>query len=104
MKGQYLEKFQWLFRYTSKNFAYCLVKSLCLVVGLPLFAISFVAQMALLLVNVALHWIPILNILAMLVAKILRPILDLPFALCIAPDIAEYRNVAYIHPCIKLCV
>ena len=47
MKQYYQEKLHWVFNYTSKNFFYVVAKTLCLVVGLPLFAVSFVLDMVL---------------------------------------------------------
>ncbi len=89
MVQHYRNRFKWIFRYTSKNFGYCIVKTLCIVVGLPIYLVCFCTEMALTLVNMLLCWIPGINILAMLICKALMWIVDKPYYICVLTDLKQ---------------
>lgn len=92
MKEYYKQRFFWIFNYTSKNFWYCLAKTLCLVVGLPIYAVMFVVEMCLTAVNLLFSWIPILNVVVMVICKLLMTLVGSTFFICILPDIKKYRE------------
>lgn len=92
MKEYYKQRFYWIFNYTSKNFWYCLAKTLCLVVGLPIYAVMFVVEMCLTAVNLLFSWIPILNVVVMVICKLLMTLVGSTFFICILPDIKKYRE------------
>ena len=92
MKEYYKQRFFWIFNYTSKNFWYCLAKTLCLVVGLPLYAAMFVVEMCLAAVNLLFSWIPVLNVVVMTICKLLMTLVGSTFFICILPDIKKYRE------------
>lgn len=92
MKTYYLERLHWIFNYSSKNFFYCLAKTLCLVVGIPLYAVSFVVEMVLTGFNMLFCWIPIINVVVMTICKSIIWVVDKTFFLCILTDISAYRN------------
>lgn len=89
MVQHYRNRFKWIFRYTSKNIGYCIAKTLCIVVGLPIYLVCFCAEMALTLVNMLLCWIPGINILAMLICKALMWIVDKPYYICVLTDLKQ---------------
>ena len=92
MKTYYLERLHWIFNYSSKNFFYCLAKTLCLVVGIPLYAVSFVVEMVLTGFNMLFCWIPIINVVVMTICKSIIWVVDKTFFLCILTDISAYRK------------
>ncbi len=92
MKEYYQQRFHWIFRYTSKNFWYCIAKTLCIVVGLPIYSVMFLVEMALTLVNMLFCWIPVLNVVVTVVCKALMSLIGWTFYICILPDIKQYRQ------------
>ena len=92
MKEYYQQRFHWIFRYTSKNFWYCIAKTLCIVVGLPIYSVMFLVEMALTLVNMLFCWIPVLNVVVTVVCKALISLIGWTFYICILPDIKQYRQ------------
>ena len=92
MKEYYQQRFHWIFRYTSKNFWYCIAKTLCIVVGLPIYSVMFLVEMALTLVNMLFCWIPVLNDVVTVVCKALMSLVGWTFYICILPDIKQYRQ------------
>ncbi len=92
MKEYYQQRFHWIFRYTSKIFWYCIAKTLCIVVGLPIYSVMFLVEMALTLVNMLFCWIPVLNVVVTVVCKALMSLVGWTFYICILPDIKQYRQ------------
>lgn len=92
MKEYYQQRFHWIFRYTSKNFWYCIAKTLCIVVGLPIYSVMFLVEMALTLVNMLFCWIPVLNVVVTVVCKAVMSLIGWTFYICILPDIKQYRQ------------
>lgn len=91
MKQYYLERFQWIFNYTSKNFFYGLIKTLCIIVGLPIYAVMFAVEMVLTFVNMLFCWIPVLNVVVQVICKAIIFVIDKTFFICILPDIGKWR-------------
>ena len=98
MKEYYLQKLHWIFNYTSKNFLYCIAKTLCLIVGVPIYAVAFCVEMILTFVNMIFSWIPVLNVFVMVVCKLIIYLVDLTFYICIIPDLKEYFKVMSSEP------
>ena len=92
MKEYYLQRLHWIFNYTSRNFFYCVFKTLCLIVGVPLYAVSFVIEMVFTFVNMIFGWIPLLNMLVSVICKSVIWVFDKTFYICILPDIKAYRT------------
>ena len=91
MKQYYLERLHWIFHYTSKNFFYCVAKTLCLIVGVPIYAISFAMEMLFTFINMIFSWIPILNMVVMVICKGFIWLFGSTFYICILTDIKQYR-------------
>ena len=94
----YSERFFWAFNYTSKGLGYCLLKTLCLVVGLPLFALSFVIDVLFTVVNMLLCWIPILGVVVTVICKAITSLFGLSFYLCILTDLSSYEHATKDEP------
>lgn len=94
MKQYYLERLHWIFNYTQKDFFYCLFKTLCLIVGIPLYAVMFVVEMVLTFVNMILGWIPILGVVVTVICKAIIWVTDKSFYICILPDIKAYKKAS----------
>ena len=92
MKQYYLARLQWIFTYTNRKWWYCIVKTLCIIVGAPIYAVSFVVEMVLTFINMLFSWIPALNILVMAICKILISVFGATFYICILPDIKQYKQ------------
>ena len=99
MKEYYLARFHWIFNYTDNKWWYYIVKTLCLIVGAPIYAVSFVVEMVLTAINMIFSWIPILNVVVMVICKVLITAFGSTFYICILPDIKQYkqanRDVSY---------
>lgn len=91
MKEYYLERLQWIFRYTSKNFFYCIGKTLCLIVGIPVYAVMFTVEMVLTFVNMIFSVIPILNVVVGVICKAIVFVIDKTFFICILTDLGKWR-------------
>ena len=92
MKEYYSNRFRWMFRYTSKNFWYCLGKTLCIVVGAPIYAVCFVAEMLLTFVNMLFCWIPALNVVVGLLCKALIFLFGSAFYICVLTDLKKFSE------------
>ncbi len=98
MLQHYAERFAWIFKYTRKDFGYCLLKTLCIIVGLPIYLVCFVAEMVLTLVNLIFSWIPVLNGVVMLLCKILMWLFDKPFYICVLTDLKQFEMSTHDIP------
>ena len=91
MKEYYLERLHWIFNYTKKDFLYCLLKTLCLVVGVPIYAVAFAIEMVFTAINMIFSWIPILNVVVMVICKAIVWLFGLTFYINILTDLKAYR-------------
>lgn len=98
MKNYYKERFGWIFRYTSKNVLYCIAKTLCIVIGLPIYSVMFVVEMILTGINMLFSWIPILNVVVTVICKSLIFLTDKTFYICILTDIKKFREAMKEQP------
>lgn len=92
MKDYYLNRFRWIFNYTSSNVLYCIAKTLCIIVGLPIYAVVFVAEMVLTFVNMLFCWIPVVNVLVAIVCKGITFIIEKAYYICILTDLKKFRD------------
>ena len=92
MKEYYLSRLHWIFNYTNRKWWYCIVKTLCLIVGVPIYAVSFVIEMVLTGINMIFSWIPVLNVVVMVICKLLINVFGATFYICILPDIKQYKQ------------
>lgn len=92
MKEYYQQRLYWIFHYTGRNFWYCLAKTLCLIVGVPIYAVCFVLEMVLTAINMLFSWIPILNVVVMVICKCLVTVFGSTFYLCILTDLKRYKE------------
>ncbi|MCH5159885.1 MAG: hypothetical protein J1F66_03430 [Clostridiales bacterium] len=97
MKEYYLERFHWIFKYTRKDFLYCLLKTLCVVVGLPIYAAAFVVEMVFTAINMIFSWIPILNVVVMVICKALVWLFGMTFYINILTDLKEYKATRVVQ-------
>ena len=98
MKEYYLIRLHWIFNYTRKAWWYYIVKTLCLIVGVPIYAVSFVMEMVLTAINMLFSWIPVLNVVVMVLCKVLITLFGSTFYICILPDIRQYRAATKREP------
>ena len=98
MKVYYRQRFYWIFHYTSKNFFYVSAKTLCIAIGLPLYCVAIAAEMILTVVNLLLGWIPALGMLITVICKALIFVVNLPYYICVLPDIREYLKAVKAEP------
>ncbi|MCH5157059.1 MAG: hypothetical protein J1G02_04180 [Clostridiales bacterium] len=92
MKEYYLNRLHWIFNYTGTKWWYCIVKTLCLIVGVPIYAVSFAMEMVLTAINMIFSWIPILNVVVTVICKALITVFGATFYICILPDIKQYKQ------------
>ena len=92
MKEYYLTRLHWIFNYTNKKWWYCIAKTLCLVVGVPVYSVSFVVEMVLTAINMLFSWIPILNTVVMVICKLLITVFGATFYICILTDIPKFKE------------
>ncbi|MEG1706166.1 MAG: hypothetical protein RR291_01555 [Clostridia bacterium] len=91
MKNYYIEQFQWIFAFRSHNFFYCVLKVVCILVGLPIHIVLLLVDLVNTLIYSIFSFIPILNTVFMFLGKIISLICHLGFFICILPDIKKYR-------------
>ena len=99
MKEYYSERFHWIFNYTSKGFVYCLLKTLCVVFGLPIYAVSFVVEMIFTAINMIFSWIPILGVVVTVICKSIVWLFGMTFYINILTDLKAYKEA---HAVVKL--
>jgi len=92
MKEFYLDRLRWIFTFSSRNFFYCVAKTLCILVGAPLYAVGFCVDMALTLVNAVFMWIPVFGAFFTVVCKLLTTIFDVGFYVAVLPDAKRYAE------------
>lgn len=92
MKEYYSERFNWIFKYTSKNFFYCLAKTLCIIVGLPIYCVMVAVEMVLTFVNMIFSWIPILGMVIGVICKAIIYVIDKTFFICILTDVGKWKQ------------
>ena len=92
MKEYYLLRLHWIFNYTNRKWWYCILKSLCLIVGVPIYALCFAVEMVLTAINMIFSWIPIFNVVVMVICKLLINFFGATFYICILPDIKKFRQ------------
>lgn len=93
MKEYYQQRLYWIFHYTGKSFWYCVAKTLCLIVGVPLYAVMFVVEMVITAINMIFTWIPVLNVVVTVICKALITVVGSTFYICILPDLKQYRKI-----------
>ena len=98
IRRYYRERFGWIFRYTSTNFLYCIAKTLCIIIGLPIYSVMFAVEMILTGVNMIFSWIPILNVVVTVICKSLIFLTDKTFYICILTDIKKFREAMQVQP------
>lgn len=98
VKEYYLNRFKWIFNYTSNNFLYIIAKTLCIIVGLPIYCAVFALEMVLTFVNMLFCWIPILSVVMTVICKGTILIIDKLYYICILTDIGKYRDVCIAEP------
>lgn len=92
MKQYYLERLHWIFNYRRKDFFYCLLKTLCLIVGIPIYTVSFVVEMVFTFINMLFCWIPIFGVVMMVICKSIVLLFGMTFYLNILPDLRAYKE------------
>lgn len=97
-KQYYSERFHWIFRYTSKMFLYCLAKTLCLIVGVPIYVVMFALEMVLTFVNMLFCWIPVLGMVVGVICKAIIFFIDKTFFICILTDIGKWKQTHKEQP------
>lgn len=98
VKEYYINRFKWIFNYTSDNFFYIVAKTLCIIVGLPIYCVVFALEMVLTFVNMLFCWIPILSVVMTVICKGTILIIDKLYYICILTDIGKYRDVCIAEP------
>ncbi len=98
VKEYYLNRFKWIFNYTSNNFFYIIGKTVCLIVGLPVYLAVFAVEMVLTFVNMLFCWIPILSIVVTVICKGTILIIDQLYYICILTDLKKYREATVVEP------
>lgn len=98
MKQYYLERLHWIFNYTSKSFFYCLAKTLCLIIGVPIYAVMFAVEMVLTFINMLFCWIPILGMVVGIICKAIVFVIDKTFFICILTDIGKWKDAHKEEP------
>ena len=91
MREYYSERFHWIFNYTRRDFLYCLLKTLCVVIGLPIYAVAFVVEMIFTAINMIFCWIPILNVVVTVICKAVVWLFGMTFYINILTDLKEYK-------------
>ena len=98
VKEYYLNRFKWIFNYTSNNFLYIIAKTLCIIVGLPIYCVVFALEMVLTFVNMLFCWIPILSVVMTVICKGTILIIDKLYYICILTDLRNYREATVAEP------
>lgn len=93
VKEFYLNRFNWIFNYTSRNFLYVVLKTLCIVVGLPVYCVVFAAEMVLTFVNMLFCWIPVLSMVVTVVCKGVIWLIDKLYYINVLTDLDKFRDV-----------
>lgn len=90
IKEHFSSRFNRIFTYTSKKWYYCLAKTLCIIVGLPLYVVLIPVDMLLFVVYACFSWIPFVNVFMLFVIKSLSLIWSLGYFIAILPDAKRY--------------
>ena len=97
MKEYYSARFFWIFNYTRKDVGYCILKTLCIILGLPIYAVSFVVEILFTFINMLFGWIPIVGILITTICKAVVWLFSMTFYITILTDLKAYKAVDTIQ-------
>ena len=97
MKEYYSERFYWIFNYTRKDFLYCLLKTLCVIIGLPIYAVAFAIEMIFTAINMIFCWIPVLGVVVTVICKSIVWLFGITFYLNILTDLKAYKEARVLH-------
>ncbi|MEG1527955.1 MAG: hypothetical protein RR418_02140, partial [Clostridia bacterium] len=92
MRTYYYDRFKRLFTYTSRNFFYCVAKTLCIIIGLPLFVVLIPVDFLIYLVYAIFSWIPYLNMAMLFLCRILSFITGIGYFISVIPDAKKYMQ------------
>ena len=95
MKNYYLDRLHWIFHYTSKNFGYVVLKTLCLVLGVPTYAVLCIVEMIATFLYAITSFIPVVNVVTFIICRMLLFVCDLGFYVNILPDLKAFKTA---HP------
>lgn len=76
--------------YSSKKWYYVLLKTLCIIVGLPLYIVLIPLDFLNFLVFCLFSWIPLLKVVFLFLCKIVSTLCGLGYYVGILPDAKEY--------------
>lgn len=94
MKDYYLSKIRDIFTYTSRRWHYVLFKTLCVIVGAPLFFVLLPLDLLVVFIYALFSWIPVLSIVFLVLCKTLTIVFGAGYYISVLPDA---RKFVYIH-------
>lgn len=86
----YKLRFSRIFAYNSTKWYMVIAKTLCIIVGLPLFVVLIPIDLLFFLVYALLGWIPFLGLFILFICKALSFVWSIGYYIAILPDIKQY--------------
>jgi len=83
-----------IFTYTSKKWYYIILKTLCVVIGAPLYFALIPLDLLTFVLYALFSWIPILNTVVLILCKTLSFVFSVGYYIAILPDAKKFADIA----------
>ncbi|HPG91927.1 MAG TPA: hypothetical protein PK675_00780 [Clostridia bacterium] len=83
-----------IFTYTSNKWYYVALKTLCVVIGVPLYFVMVPLDFLTFVLYALFSWIPILNTVMLVLCKLLSFVFSIGYYIAILPDAKKYADIA----------
>jgi len=83
-----------IFTYTSKKWYYVVLKTLCVIVGAPLYFALIPLDLLTFVLYALFSWIPILNTVVLILCKTLSFVFSVGYYIAILPDAKKFADIA----------
>ncbi|HRX13895.1 MAG TPA: hypothetical protein P5087_02625 [Eubacteriales bacterium] len=83
-----------IFTYTSKKWYYVILKTLCVIIGAPLYFALIPLDLLTFVLYALFSWIPILNTVVLILCKTLSFVFSVGYYIAILPDAKKFADIA----------
>ncbi|MDD3831129.1 MAG: hypothetical protein PHW00_00470 [Clostridia bacterium] len=88
----YRQRFADIFNYTSRKWWYVILKTICIVVGLPLYIVLIPLDLIVFAIYVIFSWIPFVGSIFLIACRILTTLCSVGYYVAICVDAPMYIN------------
>jgi hypothetical protein len=90
MRDYYITRIRNIFTYTDKRAHYVIFKTLCIIIGAPLFFVLLPVDLLVYFIYALFSWIPVLSTFFLVVCKALSYVCSVGYYIALLPDAKKY--------------